>query len=139
MIKLSNKKSQIKSGSRKELSKFLASKHKYPSLLCKRSKNTHHKIKAVFSLKDSFFGQKTMGQLSVEQKRFRRRFLGQLSLGKFHWGKCRSIRKVRNQAKSGKLPTCQPQNLQNPRDLRSSGSLILMHDEPRETSQMAFF
>ena len=30
MIKLSNEKSQIKSGSRKELSKFLASKHKYP-------------------------------------------------------------------------------------------------------------
>ena len=35
--------------------------------------------------------QKTMGQMSVEQKRCRRRFLGQLSLGKFVWGKCRSI------------------------------------------------
>ena len=34
-----------------------------------------------------------MGQLSVEQKKFRRRFLGQLSLGKFRWGKCRSIKK----------------------------------------------
>ena len=36
--------------------------------------------------------QKTMGQMSVEQKRCRRRFLGQLSLGKFVWGKCRSIK-----------------------------------------------
>ena len=61
MIKLSNEKSQIKSGSRKELSKFLASKHKYPSLLCKWSKNTHHKIKAFFSLKDSFLGKRLWG------------------------------------------------------------------------------
>ena len=35
--------------------------------------------------------QKTMGQMSVEQKRCRRRFLGQLSMGKFVWGKRRSI------------------------------------------------
>ena len=65
MIKLSNEKSQIKSGSRKELSKFLASKHKYPNLLCKWSKNTHHKIKAVFFLlillKIHFLGKRLWG------------------------------------------------------------------------------
>ena len=48
-----------------------------------------------------------MGQLSVEQKRYRRRFLGQLSLGKFRWGKCHSIKKIRPysiQTKSFKFP-----------------------------------
>ena len=86
MIKLSNKKSQIKSGSRKELSKFLASKHKYPSLLCKWSKNTHHKIKAVFFSQRFIFWAKDYGAIVCGAKEIQKKIFGAIVFGQISLG-----------------------------------------------------